>query len=419
VNRILFVDDEPNVLAGLKRMLYSLRNEWDMKFVTSGAEALQCLSESPFEVLVTDVRMPGMSGVELLEQVVKLHPEVIRMVLSGTADVEITLQCVSLSHQYLLKPCDAQTLRATVQRAFCLRVLLYNPALRGLISQIQSLPSIPAVYGELTTVLRSSDASPQAVGRIMARDMGMTAKVLQLVNSAFFGIRREIANPVDAVVYLGMETVRALVFTASAFSRFQLSSRCHFSIDELQQHSLAVGTLARQIARSMGLIPAVVDHAFVGGLLHDIGKLVLASNYPEQYHEILQRVGEGSVRISDAECDTFGTSHAEIGAYLLWLWGLPDPVAEILALHHHPSSDAEVPPAVVAVHFANALVNEESERDMDLACLQTVRQEDPLPCWRQIYEDMSQKFGRRTVSVNHRGARPPGANPLRQHRSLE
>jgi len=335
--------------------------------------------------------MPVMSVFELLEQVVKLHPEVIRMVLSGTADVEITLQCVSLSHQYLLKPCDAQTLRATVQRAFCLRVLLYNPALRGLISQIQSLPSIPAVYGELTTVLRSSDASPQAVGRIMARDMGMTAKVLQLVNSAFFGIRREIANPVDAVVYLGMETVRALVFTASAFSRFQLSSRCHFSIDELQQHSLAVGTLARQIARSMGLIPAVVDHAFVGGLLHDIGKLVLASNYPEQYHEILQRVGEGSVRISDAECDTFGTSHAEIGAYLLWLWGLPDPVAEILALHHHPSSDAEVPPAVVAVHFANALVNEESEQEMDLACLQTVRQEGALPRWRQIYEDMSEK----------------------------
>jgi len=258
VNRILFVDDEPNVLAGLKRMLYSLRNEWDMTFVSSGAEALQCLSESPFDVLVTDVRMPEMNGVELLEQVVNLHPELIRIVLSGTADIELTMQCVSLSHQYLLKPCDAQTLRATVQRAFCLRVLLYNPALRGLISQIQSLPSIPAVYGELTTVLRSDDASPQAVGRIMARDMGMTAKVLQLVNSAFFGVSREITNPVDAVVYLGMETVRALVFTASAFSQFHLRDRCHFSIEELQQHSLAVGTLARQIAKSMGLIPAAV-----------------------------------------------------------------------------------------------------------------------------------------------------------------
>src|ERR1039457_6989322 len=196
----------------------------------------------------------------------------------------------------------------------------------------------------------------------MARDMWMTAKVLQLVNSAFFGLRREITNPVDAVVYLGMETVRALVFTASAFSQFRLSSRDHFSIEELQQHSLAVGTLARQIANSMGLSAAAVDHAFVGGLLHDIGKLVLASNYPEQYQEILRRAHEGSFRMRDAECDTFGTSHAEIGAYLLWLWGLPDPVAEILALHHHPSRDTEVAPAVAAVHFDNALANQESEQ---------------------------------------------------------
>lgn len=390
MNRILFVDDEPNVLAGLRRMLYSMRNEWDMEFVSGGAEALRSLSESPFDVLVTDVRMPGMSGIELLQEVSKLHPQVIRMVLSGTADVELTLQCVSLSHQYLLKPCDAQTLRATLQRAFCLRALLYNPALRGLISQTHSLPSIPAVYGELVGVLRSGDVSPQAVGRIMAQDMGMTSKVLQLVNSSFFGISRKIANPVDAVVYLGMDTVRALVFTASAFSQFQLGGRCNFSIDELQQHSLAVGTLARRIAKSMGLIPAAVDHAFVGGLLHDIGKLVLVSNYPERYQEALRCAHASPSCISEAECAIFGTSHAEIGAYLLWLWGLPDPVAEILALHHHPSRDAEAPLAVVAVHFANALVNQESERDMDLACLQNM---DPgaLPRWRRMFEEMPEK----------------------------
>lgn len=389
MNRILFVDDEPNVLAGLRRMLYPLRNEWDMTFVSGGAEALRRLAESPYDVLVTDVRMPGMSGIELLEQVVKLHPQVIRMVLSGTADIELTMQCVSLSHQYLLKPCDAQTLRVTVHRAFCLRELLHNPALRGLLSQMQALPSIPAVYGELIATLRSGDPSPQAVGRMMAQDMGMTAKVLQLVNSAYFGMRREIANPVDAVVYLGMDTVRALVFTASAFSRFQLRGRSSFSIENLQQHSLAVGTLARKIALSMGLPAATVDHVFVGGLLHDIGQLVLVCHYPEKYEEILRRVRQNSVPICDAECAIFGSSHAEIGAYLLWLWGLPDPVAEILALHHRPSRDADASPAVAAVHLANALVNQEREEDMDLACLSAPGLEGSLPRWRQMYEEMA------------------------------
>ena len=391
MNRILFVDDEALVLEGLRRMLHSLRNDWEMKFVTSGAEAMQALAETPFDVLVTDVRMPEMSGIELLQEVITQHPEVIRLVLSGTADLELTLQCVSLSHQYLLKPCDAQTLRATIQRAFCLRVLLYNPALRGLIAQLQSLPSIPAVYGELLKVLRTGEASPQTVGRIMAQDMAMTAKVLQLVNSAFFGVSRQITSPVDAVVYLGMETVRALVFTSSAFSQFPVRNGFSLFAGELQQHSLAVGTLARRIARSMGLTPAAIDHAFVGGLLHDIGKLVLVSNYPKQYQEVLQRAREGPVPISEAERDSFGTSHAEIGAYLLWLWGLPDPVAEILALHHYPSRDAEAPPPVVAVHFANALVNQVSEKEMDLACLSALELKDALPRWRQMYEDTTEK----------------------------
>lgn len=393
MNRILFVDDEQRVLEGLKRMLYPLRNEWDMEFVSSGAEALQRLSESPFDVLITDVRMPGMSGIELLQEAIKRHPHVIRMVLSGTADIEFTLQCVSLSHQYLLKPCDAQTLRATVQRTLSLRTLLCNPALRGLVAQIQSLPSIPSVYTELLGALRSPDASPQTVGRMMARDMAMTTKVLQLVNSAFFGISRGITSPVDAVVYLGMETVRALVFTVSAFSRFHVRGQCSFSIEELQLHSLAVGSLASRIAKSMSLNPASVEHAFVGGLLHDIGKLVLVSNYPEKYEEALRQVRQGPVRICEAECALFGTSHAEIGAYLLWLWNLPDPVAEILALHHHPSQDPETPPAVVAVHFANALVNQEADEDMDLACL-TSRLEGALPRWRRIYEDTLGKSAR-------------------------
>ena len=392
MNRILFVDDERNVLDGLKRMLYNLRKDWDMKFVSSGAEALQCLSESPFDVLVTDVRMPGMSGIELLEEVVKRHPQVIRMVLSGTADVEMTLQSVSLAHQYLVKPCDARTLRTAVQHAFCLRLLLYNPGLRGLISRIQYLPSIPTVYVELVQSLQSGDASASAIGKIVERDMGMTAKILQLVNSAFFGTSREITNPVDAVIYLGIETVRALVFTASAFSQFKLQGPSHFSIQDLQEHSLAVGTLARRIARSMHLPPTAVDHAFVGGLLHDIGKLVLVCNYPEQYQEAVRRAGEGRLPFNEMEHTIFGTSHAEIGAYLLWLWGLPDSLTEILALHHSPSSESDVPLAVAAVHFANALVNGASEQDMDLDCLRTMGLESALPDWRRLHEEMPEKL---------------------------
>ena len=388
MNRILFVDDEQNVLDGIRRTLYSLRNEWDMKFVSSASEALRCLAESPFDALITDVRMPGMSGIELLREVTRIYPQVIRMVLSGTADIELTLQSGSLSHQYLMKPYDAQTLRATVQRALCLRALLCNPALRGLTSQMQSIPSVPAVYGELIQVLRSSEASFGVVGRIMARDVGMTTKILKLANSGYFGVSRAMTEPQEAVVYLGIDTVRALVFTWSAFSQFKLRDCCCFCIEELQQHSLAVGALARKIAKRLSLSPAEVGHAFVGGLLHDIGKLVLVTNYTEQYQEAMRRARASNIPIDQVESEMFGASHAEIGAYLLWLWGLPDPVAEILALHHHPSRDTEVAPAVAAVHFANALVNQESEQEMDLDCLRLKGLEAELPAWRQMRQEM-------------------------------
>jgi putative nucleotidyltransferase with HDIG domain len=156
----------------------------------------------------------------------------------------------------------------------------------------------------------------------------------------------------------------------------------------LQQHSLAVGALARKIAKRLSLSPAEVGHAFVGGLLHDIGKLVLVTNYTEQYQEAMRRARASNIPIDQVESEMFGASHAEIGAYLLWLWGLPDPVAEILALHHHPSRDTEVAPAVAAVHFANALVNQESEQEMDLDCLRLKGLEAELPAWRQMRQEM-------------------------------
>jgi len=247
MKRVLFVDDEQRVLDGLKRMLYPLRNEWRMSFASSGREALELLDQAEYDVLVTDLRMPEMSGMELLANVVKLHPQVVRMVLSGTADQEVVLRSATLAHQYLVKPCDAATLRATVARAFSLRVILDDAALKKLISSMGNLPSVPSVYLRLMEVLRSLDVSPKEIAQVIGEDISMTTKVLQMVNSALFGIQRQITDPTQAVIYLGPELVRQLVLVASAFSAFQPKSR-YFSIERLQRHSLAVGGLARNIA---------------------------------------------------------------------------------------------------------------------------------------------------------------------------
>jgi len=383
VKRILFVDDEPKVLDGLRRMLYPYRNEWNMVFVSSAAEALQQLSQSQFDVLITDVRMPQMSGIELLSEVVERHPQVVRMVLSGMADKEVTLPSVMLAHQYLDKPCDASTLRAAVERVFQLHVILENPALKQLISRLHSLPSVPVIYNRLMEALQSDEVSPKEIGRIISQDMAMTAKILQLVNSAFFGPRRPITNPTEAVVYLGADTVKALALSVSVFSQFDGQHVPGFSIEGLRDHGMEVAALARQIAATLRLSKTELDEVFLGGLLHELGKLVLAANYPKEYAEALRRTREEGMPARKAELDTFGATYADVGAYLLWLWGLPDSITEIVARHPEPNPDAAAGP-VVAVHVADALTDKDSKQSVNFECLEAMGLLDQLPAWKQL-----------------------------------
>ena len=384
MQRILFVDDESKLLDGLKRMLYPFRKEWQTEFVTSGPEALHKLAGTRFDVLVTDLRMPEMSGFELLSLVAERHPEVIRIVLSGMAERESTLASVMLAHQYLDKPCSAAELRAVVDRALKLRIMLADPRLKEVISRIHSLPSVPAVYIKLIKAVQSPDIPTREIGAIIGQDLAMTAKILQLVNSAVFGVRRQITNPTDAVVYLGIDTVRALALTISAFSQFDGRLVPGFSVERLRDHSLSVAAVARQIAKSLELPDQQVEEAFLGGLLHELGRLVLACNYPKEYAAVIRASEEKGAPVRPAELETFGTSHAQVGAYLLWLWGLPDAITDIVARCPQPGPENASGP-LVAVHVADALLSDEGGENIDQECLAAMGVIDHLPAWKRLH----------------------------------
>jgi len=352
---ILFVDDEPKLLSGLKRMLSPYGELWRMEFAPSGTEALQMLAASTFDVIVADMRMPGMNGAELLKQVARLYPEMVRMILSGTWEQDLRMQAAMVAHQYLSKPCDAELLKATLDRAFALREVLVEPALRALISGTASLPSAPTIYREVVRMLQTPGASAHQIGTLLSRDMGMTAKVLQLVNSAFFGLQRHITSAEDAVMFLGVDTVKALALSVSVFSSFEASACPAFSIEGAQRHGARVAAIAKDIATAQQVSKAALDDTFVAGLLHDVGQLVFVAHHPAQYDRVLKAVADGATS-SQAEMQVFGTTHAEVGSYLLWLWGLPDTVVEAVAFHHHPSRclDGQFSP-LTAVHVANVL----------------------------------------------------------------
>lgn len=395
MRRVLFVDDEPRILEGLQRMLRSMRDEWEMEFAIGGPAALELLDTRPFDVIVTDMRMPVMDGAQLLAQVRGSHPQIVRIVLSGHSDQEMILSSVGPAHQYLSKPCDPELLKETVSRACTLRDLLTNEKLTLLVSQMQSLPSLPSLYMEVMKQLELPDPSIKKIGAIVSKDPGMTAKILQMVNSAFFGLRRHISNPADAVGLLGLDIVKALVLSVHVFSQFSPTRIPGFSLEDLWEHNMAVATLAKQIARAEKQPPQVVDDSFTAGLLHECGKLVLAARLPTEYGEMLTLAGTEQLPMAEAERRVFGATYQEVGAYLLGLWGLPDSIVEAVAFHQSPSqSPRNAFSPLTAVHVADFLSGESNRAsarnaenvEVDLVYLARLGLKDRMDSWKALRE---------------------------------
>ncbi len=335
--RVIFVDDEPRVLEGLKRMLRPKRNEWSMKFVGSAQAALDSLKAEPCEVVVTDMRMPGMNGAELLEVVQREYPETIRLILSGQAETESVMKALGVSHQFLSKPCDAEILQGTISRAFALRDLAGSDAVKGLVARINKLPTLPATYQQLVETLRHPNATLDDVAKIIARDPAMTARLLKLVNSAYFGLQKPVADVARAGSLLGLDRIMALVLGQGIFSDCEPPKVPGFSMDALWQHSISTAAAAHRIAIAEQMDREHVAAAFLAGMLHDIGKLVLAMGLPEQYANVLRQATKRPGELYQIEMRELRAAHTDVGAYLVGLWGLPNTIAEAIAFHEDPS----------------------------------------------------------------------------------
>lgn len=390
--RVLFVDDESLMLEGLQRMLRSLRNEWEMFFVTSGVAALDLMAVQPVDVVVADMRMPGMNGAELLNEVMKLYPHTVRFILSGHSDKDLIMKCVGSTHQYLSKPCESEALRSAIQRASSLGSSLQSAKLKSLVGRMDRLPSLPSLYVEIIEKLKNPETMLEDVAGVIARDIGMTAKILKLVNSAYFGLQQRISNLNEAVSFLGLSTIKTLVLCINAFSQYDGVKLKGFTMESLWKHSLSVAAGAKKISQMESEDNNLAEEAFVAGMLHDTGQLILASNYSEQYQHAIDLAQAEKLEMVRAEEKVFGANHAVIGGYLLGLWGLPVPVVEAIALHHDPtkaSSQGFCP--LVAVHVADtliqrlqpSLIQEVTPASLSLEYLATLGLLDRVTVWEQ------------------------------------
>jgi HD-like signal output (HDOD) protein/ActR/RegA family two-component response regulator len=348
VIQVLFVDDEPRLLEGLRVGLRSQRTRWTMHFAPGGEAALELLQVQRFDVVVSDLRMPRVDGAQVLAEALRTQPWAARLVLSGYAELGSTLRAVPVAQQFLSKPCDLLTLVDVVERTAALQHLIGDPAVRAVVGRVATLPSLPVNFQAVLATLADVQADAASLARVVERDVAMCAKVLQLVNSAFFGLPRAVASIEDAIVYLGFAMVRDLVLVAEVFRSGGEE------LAELERHSLRVAGVARRLAGGVD-----ADQAGLAGMLHDLGTLILRASRSGAEVGPDQALTPGAPAGAERELAQLGTTHAEVGGYLLGLWGLPWPIVEAVANHHAPH---RVPLRAVgplsAVAAADGLVRE-------------------------------------------------------------
>ena len=334
MKRILFVDDESNVLDGIRRMLHADRRRWDMHFAVGGEAALRACEARKFDVVVSDMRMPGMDGATLLGHIRDRYPETARLILSGYSEVALTTRAIAVAYRVISKPCKGPDLQAVIERVCSLQDLLCAPGIRSVIGTIGELPSLSSTYAELSWAVRQPSSTVAEVAGIIQKDVAMSAKILQLVNSGFFGLAQTVTNLDNAVAYLGLNTIADLALASEVFTVFTPDTYIPSSLCErIQFHARR----AALIAGTLPLEATLRESAILGALLHDIGALALAKKMPNQFASVLALMNERGCAQFQAEEEILGISHAEIGAYLLGLWGINSVVVEAIAHHHRPT----------------------------------------------------------------------------------
>ena len=373
---VLFVDDEPRVLDGLRRMLRGQRNRWEMSFAGGGGEALALLGERHCDVVVSDFRMPEIDGAALLEKVRTMSPDTARIILSGQTSADNVMRVMTLAHKFLNKPATSDEIVEAIELVLGAQETTSTSAdIISDVSGVSSLPSPPAVLVELLSVLEDEQASASSIGRVIAGDPAIAAKILNLANSSAHTAGRRLADITQAVALLGTNVVRGLVLLHDIVSVFAAGVHLPAAwMDALNTHSVQCAQLANRLSTGKDWAP----HAFTAGLLHEVGQLVLATSRPDQFGIIVSQwqqagestgttvaganAGEAEVKgpaLGELELAGLGTSHSDAGASLLSLWGLPADVVAAAAGHAQTQTPTTAADLNATVALAHAVVEQE------------------------------------------------------------
>ena len=389
---ILFVDDNRSVLGVFRHVIAFLHQDWNGAFAPNGKEALDLMARQHFDCVVSDLSMPVMGGLEFLAEVERRYPATVRFVFSGETDTAAGLKLLGSAHQVFSKPGDYKAIKTAIDRVYSIRNILPDDALLQITGKVKILPSLPELYVQMTQELEKDEPSVERIQKLISSDVAMSAKLLHVVNSAFFGLRQGLASPAQAVTMLGLNLVKSIVLMMHVFQEQEKARFAGLDLNYLWHHSFATSQMARKLAEVEGMGKGVAEHVASSVLFHDIGKLVLLANQPEACAQIFKAVKARQGVLPEIEKEILGATHAQVGGYLLGLWGFDDMYVNVCRFHHDPALSGETCLGAVSLsHVANVfdhIRNPDKEGGkplvLDDGYLARLGVTDRVAVWRQL-----------------------------------
>jgi HD-like signal output (HDOD) protein/ActR/RegA family two-component response regulator len=364
--KILFVDDEVPILKSLNRLF--MDTEYEVFTAGSGEEALEILTDEKIDMVITDMKMPVMDGYQLLEQVKELHPNVLRIILSGYSEKNTILTALqkNIAKLYILKPWDNNKLVQLVDQIFQTENILRDSNLLGLINNAEELPTLNNSYRQIMDLI-DADADLVKIASAIERDHSVATKILHIINSAFYGVKT--GSVKHAIACLGLSTIRNILLATSIVDSFNMSAVYGTRLEMLWDHSFICSKIVNIIYEKL-LHTKLSETESSAGLLHNIGVVLLLNIFPKKYIEIFHRVEKEKSNLLQIEQEVLNVTHQQAGGYLLKWWELPYPIVEAALYHHTPFATGIINQRLIyavniAQHYASIILENQLSNAFD------------------------------------------------------
>ena len=350
LKRILFVDDESQILRSVTRLF--MDTEYEVITAESGKEALIILENEEIDVIVSDMKMPKMNGYELLSEVKKRFPNIVRIVLSGFSDERAVYDALqkNISKLYILKPWENNVLINTIEKVFHIEnALRNNNNVLKFVKNAEELPTIKTSYQKIINVIENDEDIYKIVSAI-EYDNSIVTKLLHIVNSSYYGVKT--GSIKRAVAYLGLDNIKNIVIASAFIDGLTFNSKDNERLERLWEHAFISNRII-SIVYNEFLNKKIPETQMNAGLLSNVGIIFMIHSFHDKYIEIFDEVKIHHTSIIELENKAFGTNHQEIGGYLLQWWDIPLPIVEASLYHHNPFDKHIINKQIVyAAHIA-------------------------------------------------------------------